>query len=377
MPRTSTEKGFGLIEIMVGLAIGMIATIVMFQTFAVSERQKRTTTGAADAQSNGAIATFVMERDIKMAGWGIDSRLLGNCDPLYTWHESKNGPIDNFGTPGASLMASVTIADGGNAPDAITIQYYGNPANANATLGKTSINGNMPMVSSEYEVDSIYGCEPKLGEPPPLAIISQKGKGCTLAQITQAQSPPGKLQHNKGVDAPYNPDASNMGGWPPYTKETDPSKRAYVQCFSSLYRRTYQIAAQKLTLTQPDNAGVDTTFEVAPEILHLQAQYGIADAGSQQINAWVAPTGNWATASLTATNVKRIKAVRIALLARSAAYEKPEDGVTCTATTAANVASWPAWAGFTTTQLPADWQCYRYKAFEMTIPLRNIIWAKI
>lgn len=377
MPRMNTERGFGLIEIMVGLAIGMIATIVMFQTFAVSERQKRTTTGAADAQSNGAIATFMMERDIKMAGWGIDSRVIGNCDPLYTWQESRSGPIDDLATPGASLIAAVLIADGGDAPDSVTIQYYGNPANANVKLGKTSINGNMPTVSSEYEVDSTYGCERKPGEPPPMAIVSQKGKGCTLAQITLHQSPPSKLQHNKGVDAPYNPDASNMGGWPQYTDETDPDKRAYVQCFSSLYRRTYQIAAQKLTLTQPDAAGVDTTFEVAPEILDFQAQYGIANAGSQQINAWVAPTGGWATANLTATNVKRIKAVRIALLARSASYEKPDDGVTCTATTADNVAAWPAWAGFKTTQLPADWQCYRYKAFEMTVPLRNIIWAKV
>jgi len=372
MPRMNTERGFGLIEVMVGLAIGMIATIVMFQTFAVSERQKRTTTGAADAQSNGAIATFMMERDIKMAGWGIDPRVFGNCDPLYTWHDSKSGPIDDFATAGASLIASIVATDGGDAPDAITIQYYGNPADANFKLAKTGIAKNMPTASSEYEVDSTYGC--KVGD---MAIVSQKGKGCTLAQITHIQATPGKLQHNKGVGAPYNPAASDMGGWPQYTYDADPANKAYLQCFSSLYHRTYQIAAQKLTLTQPDAAGVDATFEVAPEILDLQIQYGIANTGSQQINAWVAPTGDWARANLTATNIKRIKAARIALLARSAAYEKPDDGVTCKATTAANVASWPAWAGFKTTQLPADWECYRYKAFEMTVPLRNIIWAKV
>jgi type IV pilus assembly protein PilW len=373
----TTDKGFGLIEIMVGLAIGMIATIIMFQTFAVSERQKRTTTGAADAQSNGAIATFSMERDIKMAGFGIDSRILANCDTLYTWNESTGGAIDDFATPGASLLASVVIADGGNAPDTITVQYYGNPADQTIKFGKTSINKDMPTASSEYDVESIYGCAVTPGLPPPLAIVSQKGKGCTLAQITQAQAPPGKLQHNRGVDAPYNPAATDMTGWPHYTNELSPSNKAYIQCFPAIYQRTYAIAANSLTLTQPDAAGAPTTFDVAPEILDLQAQYGIADAGSQQINAWVPPTGVWARTALTAVNVKRIKAVRIALLARSATYEKPADGETCAATTADNVAAWPAWAAFKTSQLPADWECYRYKAFEMTIPLRNVIWAKV
>lgn len=372
MPRMIISKGFGLIEIMVGLAIGLIATIVMFQTFAVSERQKRTTTGAADAQSNGAIATFSMERDIKMAGWGVDSRVFANCDPLFTWHETKSGAIDDFATPGSSLIASVVISDGGDGPDAVTIQYYGNPSEASFKLGKTTINKDMPTVSSEYEVDSTYGCE--VGD---LVIVSQKNKGCTLAQLTQVQSPPGKLQHNKGVSAPYNPAASDMSGWPQYTKETDPDKRAYVQCFSALYHRTYRISANSLTLTQPDDAGDPATFDVAPEILDLQAQYGIADIGSQQFKEWVAPINDWAPANLTATNIKRIKLIRIALLARSAAYEKPTDGVTCDATSADNVATWPAWAGFKTSQLPADWECYRYKVFEITIPLRNVIWAKV
>lgn len=371
MSRMTTGKGFGLIEIMVGLAIGMIATIVMFQTFAVSERQKRTTTGAADAQSNGAIATFTIERDAKMAGWGVDASAFVNCDTLFTWHESKGGAIDGFATPGSSLMASVVITDGGNAPDAIAIQYYGDPAQANVRFGKTAIAKDMPTVSSEFEVDSTYGC--KVGD---LAIVSQKGKGCTLAQISHVQTTPGKLQHNKGVDSPYNPAATDMTGWPKYTYELDPAQRASLQCFPGLYQRTYAIANNSLTLTQPDAAGAPTTFDVAPEILDLQAQYGVANAGSQQINAWVAPTGAWAPDNLTATNVKRIKAIRIALLARSATYEKPAEGGSCAATTADNVAAWPAWADFKTTQLPLDWECYRYKAFEMTVPLRNVIWAK-
>lgn len=364
MPRLSSPKGFGLIEVMVGLAIGLIATIVMFQTFAVSERQKRTTTGAADAQTNGAIGTFLMERDIKMAGWGFDMTELPNCDPLYSYYDGGTAP-------GVSTFASVLITDGGDGPDSVAIQYFGDPTEANFKFSKTRISKTMPTASSEYEVDSTYGCA--VGE---LAIVSQKGKGCTLAQITHVQETPSKLQHNKGTDAPYNPAANDSKDWPQYTAESDPAKAASLQCFSRLYSRTYQIASKQLTLTQPDSTGVMKTETIAPEILDMQARYGVAPAGSQSVSDWVAATGDWSPEKLTVTNIRRIKSVQIALLARSTTYEKPEDGVNCTATTADIVKSWPAWADFKTSELPEDWQCYRYKVFEIKIPLRNVIWAK-
>jgi type IV pilus assembly protein PilW len=368
MLRPLAHKGFGLIEIMVGLAIGLIATIIMFQTFAVSERHKRTTTGAADAQTNGAIGMFSIERDVKMAGWGFDMAELANCSSFYSWHETET-------PPSISLFASVLITDGGDGPDSVRIQYFGDPSETNLKFSKTRIAKTMPTPSSVYEVDSPYGCTPKVGGPPLFAIVSQAGKGCTLAQITGVNGSD-KLMHEKGVTAPYNPAANDSAGWPTYTAESDPALVASVQCFSGLYSRTYQIASKQLELTQPDATGAMVTTAVAPEILDMQARYGVALAGTQAINEWVKATGDWSPATLTMANIRRIKAVQIALLARSAAYEKPENGTTCTATTVENAASWPTWAGFKTSQLPTDWQCYRYKVFELTVPLRNIIWAK-
>ena len=51
-PHHSRHSGFGLVEIMVALVIGMLAAIVMMQVFALSEERKRTTTNGADIQSN-------------------------------------------------------------------------------------------------------------------------------------------------------------------------------------------------------------------------------------------------------------------------------------------------------------------------------------
>lgn len=355
------SRGFSLVEILVGVAIGILSTIVIFQVFALSERQKRTTTGAADAQTNGAVALFMVERDVKAAGWGLENSAFANCASVFSYLNdgTSAGPVND-------LFASVAITDGGAGPDTIAIQYYSDPSDPNFRFSVTTLRSTMPQPSAELNVNSTYGCE--LGD---LVIVIQ-GSNCTLMQITQVQESALKLQHNPGGTPSYNPSAAyqNASGWPAYTTG------ATMQCFSRLFRRTYRINANQLELQEPNSAGVTQTWQVAPEILDLQAQYGIADAGSQQVNAWVNATGLWAS-PLTTANARRIKALRIALVARSSEYEKPDTAGNCATTTGAQVAGWSPWASFDTGAWPADWQCYRYKVFETVVPLRNIIWANL
>src|SRR3989338_976279 len=65
------HTGFSLVEIMVGMVIGLLSTIVVMQVFATFEGQKRTSTGGSDAQTNGGISLYTIERDIRMAGYGF------------------------------------------------------------------------------------------------------------------------------------------------------------------------------------------------------------------------------------------------------------------------------------------------------------------
>jgi len=235
------------------------------------------------------------------------------------------------------LFASVTITDGAAGQDAINIQYYDNPSNDNFKLALTSLRSTMPQSSSELNVNSTYACD--IGD---LAIVSQAGS-CTLMEVTQVQGSALKLQHNPGGTPTYNPPVPYQGanGWPAY------STGASMQCFSRLYKRTYDIQGTTLRLTQPDAAWVMQSYEVVPHIIALQAQYGIADAGSQQVNAWVNATGAWAS-PLPVASIRRIKAVRLSLVARSAEFEKPDTTGVCATTTPAMVADWSSWATFDT-----------------------------
>lgn len=91
---TLTLGGFGLVEIMVGLVIGLIAILVALQVFSVSLGQRRTTTSGGDAQQSGMISLYLLERDLRQAGYGIKS-LAAPC---------KSPPVSVTGTAGAHAI---------------------------------------------------------------------------------------------------------------------------------------------------------------------------------------------------------------------------------------------------------------------------------
>lgn len=365
------NRGFSLVEIMVGSLIGILASLAILQVFAVSERQKRTITGAADAQSNGAIALYMLERDVRMAGWGMEGSMFANCTTIYSYNDGTGGAVNN-------PLAAVVITDGGTAAsDIVALQYFDDPANRNFRFATTTLTSTMPQSSSILNVGSTYGCANidvngdgvVNNQDVPKAIV-QQGGNCTLMDITSSNAQALNLQHNPGEGD--NPPASyqNANGWPAY------STGATVQCFNQTFTKAYSVNAEELQLQNTNSSGLSQTYQVAPEIVELQAQYGVAATGSQQVTSWVDATGAGAWAApMSTVNVKRIKAVRIAMVARSAEYEKPADGTTCDATTDAMAAAWSTWAVFNTGTYPVDWQCYRYRVFETVVPLRNVIWA--
>jgi len=120
------------------------------------------------------------------------------------------------------------------------------------------------------------------------------------------------------------------------------------------------------------------TLVIADGIALLKAQYGIDGAGGNPIDGIIQP-GEWTT--LPPANPWLVLAVRFVIVARSAQPEKPNPvTLLCDATVVP-----PVWSGTATTPLlltgQADliaagdaWQCYRYKTFETTVPMRNIMW---
>ncbi|MBU2410560.1 MAG: prepilin-type N-terminal cleavage/methylation domain-containing protein, partial [Gammaproteobacteria bacterium] len=65
------QRGLSLIELMVGVTIGVLCVLIILQILSVWEARKRTVTSGASAQMSGALAEFTLDRDLRLAGYGF------------------------------------------------------------------------------------------------------------------------------------------------------------------------------------------------------------------------------------------------------------------------------------------------------------------
>ncbi|HXZ97525.1 MAG TPA: PilW family protein [Burkholderiales bacterium] len=369
------SKGFSMVEIMVGMVIGLLGVIIIMQIFALAEGQKRTTTSGADAQTNGNIALYTIEREARQSGYGINLAGLG-C----SINTSFNGSV---ATPGPLVLSPVVITDGGvNAsgyalPDTLRILFSMNAMTGlPQTLAYPNLNGDtQSTIGSTFTV-----------APNDLMVYYESGRNCTLAQVTAVAS---NTVFNHGGASPWNTSAI----FPASGYDVN----ANVFDLGSMAHHTYSIDTvnNNLQLTAVSSNGIATYLE-AGEIVNLQVQYGKDTgvhaghiAGDDIVDAWdtLTPSVLPPAGAGTTAQWQQIIAIRIAILARSGQREKPDPvSGNCTATTVA-----PTWSG---TNPPADvgmWlppdngpgsgpggslpHCYRYKVFETIVPLRNIIWG--
>lgn len=379
MPRTPHPRyatparmaGMSLMEILIAMAIGLIGIVVITQTYLVNENYKRSTTSAGGAQTNGALALFSIEREARMAGWGISWGAALGCNNIQWYYNGDYSNPPGGGLP-AITLAPVVIADGGAGPDTITIMYgTGTERVIPATLSKT-----MPSPSAELEVDNPQGFSDTPGD----MVLLVQGSTCSMTQVTQVQPAAGHLQHGPGVTAPYNPPG---GGslLPAFTAGAQVFNlgRPIVNVYSinnNALRLASLFSAASSTVVP---AYTPTPFTIVEHIVDLQAEYGKDNGVNNGTVAAAAYTANDGVVdsydNVTPANGiewQQVLSVRIGLLARSEHFVKPENvGDPCSATTVA-----PTWRGGTFSVPGGIPSCYGYRVFETVVPLRNMIWRQ-
>lgn len=330
------HAGFTLVEIMVGLVIGMLASLVIVQVLSVFETQKRSTTGNADAQTNGGIALYTIGSELQMAGY-----------PLMP---AINSPLEcttlTFGATGKTGISPATITDGGAAgSDTLTIRYG------------DSVMGGVPTqigaVGTPTTVSSNLGCQ--VGD----FVMIINGTTCAMTKVTALSA--------AGV-SPVTVSLQNT---------TATANGANLACLGLSWNEiTYAVNGGNL-----QRAGQDSVAD----IVNLQAQYGISNAAnSNQITQWVDASAATGWNAPTVANRNRIKAIRIAVVARNPKLEPNVVTAACSSTTAAAPTGLCAWEGSAASPAPTidlsaadpNWLRYRYRVFETIVPLRNMVWAK-
>jgi type IV pilus assembly protein PilW len=378
------QRGFGLIEIMVGVVIGLIAVLVIYQVYAVAEGFKRNTTAAGEAQQNGLFSTFLLGMEIGNSGAGIAvaAQDLASCpDPggaMPQRFAQSFRPIP------------VLITDGGDSAtsDSFVVNYSMATTLANSALftGNAAPGATFPVQSpGGFHIDDLV-----VGISAPTA----PGSPCASSRVTAVSAPDANgivtitqtpLFPAGGIDFFGSSVLLNMG----------PCNRAQKIQYSVNNGVLYSTPLLDTSGANCGNlANPLIPNPLASNILVMKVEYGIdSDLDPKRLlDTWVqASAAPWDPATLLpapVTTINQIKAVRIGIIVQSDQFDKNLAGFTggdyvsgdynwvlfdCAA---ANKANCP---GRLTGSVPAtvspagNW---RFRKYETVIPLRNEIWNK-
>ncbi len=116
------EKGITLIELLVALAISAILVAGIYKTFISQQYTYSAQEQVADVQQNVRIAINQMMRELRMAGYGIDSKFWDEytgADALHGKYKSALHPEDSGKkvTVVAGLVEATTLASNANSGD--------------------------------------------------------------------------------------------------------------------------------------------------------------------------------------------------------------------------------------------------------------------
>ena len=327
--------GFSLVEIMIAVVVGMVGILVIMQVFLVAEGQKRTTTGGADAQENALMTMFTLERDLRAAGLGLVGM---GCTTV----NSYNGAAAYSFSPWPVVIARDTPAAGS---DRITVLYSDSPfGNIPTTLSSAANNSNNKFTVANAEGFAVGN----------LAIVSSGTLACTMTEISVTKVSNGAAWDLATNGRTYNAPGNNFpaGGYPSGARLTN---------MGSMVNREYYVANNNLMMRDVDLPNSATNpVALVSGVISIRAQYG----RDTNADGFVDTYDN--TAPATATDVL---AVRLAVVARSGQLE----------TIAVSPATLVLWSGGTTANggaitLDATAQTYRYKTYQTTVPLRNVLW---
>ena len=363
-PIARFHRGFSLIEIMIGLLIGALSSLVVLQMFALSEQQKRTISESGNSLVNGALALDALESELRKSGYGpiANANLIG-CDVVLPSGASLATLV-----PTAINPPSIPAGDANT--DRLLVAYgSGSAATEEVTIiaqpGLRVYTVDTPMSFSSGD-----------------RVIVENGRTspCNLRVDTVASVSGANVTVVTGVSGMAKGRLYNLGRVEtPRQMDQSPQIMAYAIRGGNLTACDYILNDCSSTAAVADPT---VWVPIANNIVSLRAQYGrdtttvsptrdgIVDFYDQAVA--VPP----AVSSITC-GWARIVAIRLAMVARSPQFE--HDTVTTVA---------PTWSGSVavtnrsaaapiTLSADANWQHYRYRVFETLVPLRNMAWIRM
>jgi type IV pilus assembly protein PilW len=391
-----TQVGVSLIELMVALVIGLVVSLAVFTVLNTNEARKRTTTSTNDIDQSAAYASYQLDKALRSAGSGFVSGVNMN---------DSSGAASFPNTPAAdyTLGCLLKAAKGGATVIPVATAYPAPFDNVISTIsairvapiiiidGGSSVRGDViiAMQGSGGLSESINNL---VAAPATSQLIMTNTAGFTasdkmlLVSTNNAKSIAGGNCMIQQVTTPFNAAAItngavdlagdyyqasiggvNITGFSAASVALNLGKLPAFSMFGVGANNTlfkYDLLLPKVTTGDDRNP-----MEYVDGVYQLEAIYGVAATSGAL--TWTPPTGIFSAATLlngsaaSNTNLKNIKAVRIALVMRTSLAEK--DVVSSGQTKLFdNVGS------ALTLDTSAD-NHYRFRVIESTIPVRNAL----
>lgn len=364
------SRGMTLIEVLVGIAIGLIGMLVMFQMVSVWDARTRVAASSGDSQVAGTLAMFNLERDLKLAGMGFGTAGAAEAGCLVNAYDNVASGAANFN------LRPVNIVDGDLAgvPDSIEVLYGGSPFSGD---NQDVLNATATTLTTRLK----YGF--KRGD---LAILTNGASVCRLIQITDDTSADSSLlAYAPGTfDDYYSGNPTKLVRWNSASASMPLITAGILYSLGPSPRRNeWSVNTANTTLgyiNRLSTVDVNQFLGVAEGVIDMKAQYGYDADNNKAITA-----AEWnKTAPVDWTLVK---AVRVAILVRGREFVK-SPSASAADSPRYRLTAPPTWFGtnFAMKNVdgsadtdpagsPNNWRYYRYRVYEKVIPLRNMMWG--
>jgi len=359
------ERGLTIIELMVGLLVGMIVSIVLFSTLSVFEGRKRTSTSVSDVNQSGNWAAYQIDKWVRSAGSGFaeaDGVIYGCKLKVY-----KAGT--QILPTSAALPAPFASVNSGSAKTFRVVPLMIYPGGSgDSTTGSSTASDALIIMGSTSALGGVgtqLQAKYLSGTPPNLTLLSARGfaandlllianpksskDGCMVQQVNSAyvfpSSTPQALKLNNSGSY-YDSNSADLTALLPaagfdydatsYNPNDQSTWCTSQKCNSISSLAVFNLGTIDLASTTNNPpvflvlgvgsyntlVGYDlfqyqspgATFPISDGVWEMHALYGVDAVGSGtgpgKVTNWVAPTDQttlctWCTyapASLTATD---------------------------------------------------------------------------
>jgi type IV pilus assembly protein PilW len=386
-PRSATRRrsrGFTVIELMVGLVVGLAIAVAAASVFKATGSSQRSTHATADASQAGTYVLQLLDRWVRSAGTGFapaasyayGCRLLASKSGTQILPRPAALPAPfgsvNTGSSGLFRLAPVVIGNSQTTPNVsgsgsdVLIVMGGSAGQAEAAMPFAALSQ-----SSVLQVASTLG----LGANDLLLVADQQPAAsgpsdCLIEQVSSTFS----TASLTSIDLAGNYYAATIGsvaltsvssqgsvlGLGNVAAGNPPNFLIFgVGDNNTLY--SYDLLQTSSTPLQP----------LADGVFELHALYAVDSDADGLADSWVAPTGTYALSAMldgssaAAAKLRSVKAIRIGLILRTTRND-------ATDTPAALTLFGDLGASLTYTRsLSSSERQYRYRTMETTVPLRN------